>query len=67
MTTDEKVAEAVRLGGKAKIEDFDLSGHILRAYYDGPISWVMFRAIATIYHYGVIEGKRLERAKRKKI
>ena len=66
MTTDEKVAEAVRLGGKAKMEDLFLSGYILRAYYNGPISWDLFEGIATIYHYGVIEGKRLERAKRKK-
>ena len=67
MTTDEKVAEAVRLGGKAGFEDVALSGYILRAYYNGPISQGMFRAITDIYHYGVIEGKRLERAKRKKI
>lgn len=67
MTTDEKVAEAVRLGGKAEIADFDLSGYILRAYYNGPISRGMFRALVAIYHYGVIEGKRIERAKRKKI
>ena len=33
MTTDEKVAEAVRLGGNAKIEDLFLSGYILRAYF----------------------------------
>ena len=66
MTTDEKVAEAVRLGGKARIEDLFLSGYILRAYYNGPISQGMLEAITTIYYYGVIEGKRLERAKRKK-
>ena len=67
MTTDKKVAEAVRLGEYSLTDEMIVAGRIYKKLCGFYPSGLLLDIVSTVYHYGVIEGKRIERAKRKKI